>query len=126
MAEHLLNVLELLTKDFPRLLRQDVSERIDKRNARDGELEDLASLPYYERITQFARGSTRHWVEDSTTVVDFRPLYALTMHNIQRQLLQEMHIFSAANLTDEQLERIRNLLERYSNPFLRPDRTLQG
>ena len=89
-------------------------------NERDKELEGLASLGYLERLTHFARGSTRHRVKDSITVVDFRPLYAITVHHLQKQLAQEIHLLTKEEITDLQLTRIEELVKRYSNSRLRP------
>lgn len=90
-------------------------ERVNSTGARqDIELDGLASLEYHERLTRFARGAVRHWVKNMT-VIDFRPLYAVSIHHQQRQLLQEISTFFQNNMTDEQLDRIRELLEQYSN-----------
>lgn len=94
--------------------RPDTAERVKSRERRDEELDGLSLLDYHERITLFARGSTRHWVNDSITVVDFRPLYAITIHHLQRQLAQEIQHISKGEVTDEQLENIRKLLVQYS------------
>lgn len=109
------SMLELLARSFPRMKRQDTAKRVETPRTRDKELEGLASLEYYERLTKFARDSTRHWVKGSTTVIDFRPLFAVTIHHLQRQLAQEMQIFSRDKMTDEQLERIGKLLSQYSS-----------
>jgi hypothetical protein len=68
---------------FPWILSQtDPKQRIDTKKARDEELEGLAAFQYHTRLTQFIRGATRHWVKGSTTVIDFRPLYAITIHHL--------------------------------------------
>jgi len=109
-------MLQSLAKIAPHLQRQDTRKRVRIRKERDKELDGLASLPYHERITEFARNSTRHWVKNCNTVLDFRPLYAVTIHHLQRQLAQEIQNFSMTDLTDEQLEKIRTLLKQYSRP----------
>lgn len=79
----------------------------------DGDLNHLKSLEYPERMTHFIRGSTRH-VSRGVTVLDFRPLYAVTIHHIQRQLAKEISLISESYVTDDQLETIRQLLGKYS------------
>lgn len=115
MAGNDQNMLQSLAKLAPHIQRQDTAKRVCIRKERDKELDGLASLPYYERITEFARNSTRHWVKGCNTVIDFRPLYAVTIHHLQRQLAQEIQVFSTTHMTDEQLGRIRALLKQYSN-----------
>lgn len=110
-------MLQSLPNVLPRLERQDTVKRVHIRQERDKELDGLASLPYHERITEFARNSTRHWVKDCNTVTDFRPLYVVTVHHLQRQLAQEIQSFLAIDLTNEKLEQIRVLLKQYSNMF---------
>jgi hypothetical protein len=117
MAQNYQNMLQSLAKLAPQLQRQDAAKRVCIRKERDKELDGLASLPYHERITEFARNSTRHWVKDCNTVIDFRPLYAVTIHQLQRQLAQEIQIFSATDMTNEQLEKIRVLIQQYSKTF---------
>ena len=117
MAQNYQNMLQSLAKLAPQLQRQDTAKRVCIRKERDKELDGLASLSYHERITEFARNSTRHWVKDCNTVIDFRPLYAVTIHQLQRQLVQEIQIFSATDMTDEQLEKIRVLIQQYSKTF---------
>lgn len=94
---------------------QNTAKRIEIRKERDQELEGLASLTYHQRMTAFARNSTRHWVKDSGTVIDFRPLYAINIHNLQRHLAEEIHLLLEDEISDTQLENIRILLEQYSN-----------
>jgi len=103
-----------LLKNFP-LQRQDTVQRIGQRLRSDDELEGLASMGYHERLTTFARDATRRTVDGSTTIIDFRPLYAVTIHHLQRLLSVEMQAFSTQNMTDVQLETIRKLLKQYSN-----------
>ncbi|KAJ9616435.1 hypothetical protein H2200_000153 [Cladophialophora chaetospira] len=81
---------------FPQFQKQDDTEPIHMDTGRDSELDGLASLQYHERMTRFARGATRHWVKN-TTVIDFRPLYAVSIHHQQRQILQEMNAFFKTN-----------------------------
>ena len=88
-------------------------QKLGDREREDGHLTTLVSLPYFERITQFIRGSTRH-VSHGITVLDFRPLYAIRIHHIQRQLAKEIRDISQRDITDGQFETIRQLLERYS------------
>ncbi|KAJ4115388.1 hypothetical protein NW768_011240 [Fusarium equiseti] len=96
---------------------------MDKANPRDIEtdeerdklLEGLSSLPYHERLTRFLRGSTRHWVTAGVNVVDFRPLYSVTIHHLQRQMAEEIHDLTNNEVTDQQLVRIRDILHHYTN-----------
>ena len=78
-------------------------------------LKGLASLPFHERMSHFARGSTRHWATGGITVVDFRPLYTIAIHDLQRQLAREIQIIETKDVTDEQLEHIRETLHRYTD-----------
>jgi hypothetical protein len=87
---------------------------MDQRRERDKELDGLGSLNYHERLTEFIRGSTRHPVKNSITVVDFRPLYAVTVHHLQRKLAQEIRLILSEPVTDSQLEGISKLLQEYS------------
>lgn len=77
-------------------------------------LDGLASLSYLERLTKFIRGSTKHWVIGGVTVIDLRPLYAVTVHNLQRHLAEEIHKVDCDNITEQQLEKIGDLLNKYS------------
>jgi len=74
----------------------------------------VAGLEFYDRVTHFIRGSTIRSAKSSTTVVDFRPLYAVTIYNLQRQLTQEIQLVKSEILTDLQLAKIQRLLEEYS------------
>lgn len=91
-----------------------VEEERDLRQARDEELGQLEALPYHDRLTEFIRGSTRHWVGDNITILDFRPLYAMNVHHIQRRLAGEIHHLLHSTTCDAQLERIRRTLRQYS------------
>ncbi|SRR6266480_303235 len=109
-------ISEYLTKPFPQFLqRQNTADRVHARKERDVELEGLASLDYDERIAKFIRDSTRHWVKGDVTVIDFRPLYAVNIHHLQRQIVRELHTCSRSKVSDEQLENIGKLLKQYSN-----------
>ena len=66
-------------------------------------------------MSHFARGSTRHWVAGGITVVDFRPLYTIAIHSLQRQLASEIQKIETEDVTDNQLERIRETLHRYTD-----------
>jgi hypothetical protein len=101
-----------------KLQRQTTAKRIDIRRERDEELDGLASLTYHQRMTEFARNSTRHWVKDSNTVIDFRPLYAITIHHLQRRIAQEIRLLNEKEVTDSQLENIQKLLKQYSNSLI--------
>ncbi|RII07000.1 hypothetical protein CUC08_Gglean007968 [Alternaria sp. MG1] len=85
----------------------------------DGEREDclhgLAELPYHERLTRFLRGATRHWVAGDISVIDFRPLYTVTLYDLQRKLAREIQKVDGGNITDEQLSRMRGTLHEYTN-----------
>ncbi|KAI0439926.1 hypothetical protein F4803DRAFT_19613 [Xylaria telfairii] len=86
-----------------------------KGTERDDVLEGLAALPYHERLTRFIRGSTKHWASGGVTIVDFRPLYAVTIHHLQYQLATELAKIEKANVTNEQLESIRDILNKYTS-----------
>lgn len=93
----------------------DKSENLDTLHQRDQELEHLAAKDYHERLTEFLRDSTRKWVEgNSTTVIDFRPLFAVNLHHFHHQLGQVVQRVSDQNLADEELLDLRKLLEQYS------------
>ncbi len=87
--------------------------RKDKDN-RDDLLDGLATLAYHTRMSHFVRGSTRHWVAGDITVVDFRPLYTVTVHDLQRRLAEEIQKIGTEDLTDQRLEYIRDTLHKYS------------
>ena len=93
------------------------AEPITVRKERDKELEGLASLEYHDRLSHFIRGSTIHSLNNNstptTTVVDFRPLYAVNIYNLQRQLVQEIHHVQSETLTDGQLARMQKALSQY-------------
>lgn len=100
---------------------QDTHEQVEDGN----ELEGLAVLPYHERLTRFIRGSTKHWVSGGVTIVDFRPLYAVTIHHLQYQLATELAKIEKDMVTGAQLESIRDILHKYSKTPLtlrRPNR----
>jgi hypothetical protein len=92
----------------------DSKQTLEKDEERDNLLDGLALLPYFERLTHFIRGSTRHLVAGGVTVVDFRPLYTVTVHHLQRQLAEEIQKIEKANITGQQLEDIRGTLHKYS------------
>lgn len=77
-------------------------------------LDGLGTLPYYERVSHFIRGSTRHRVAGGVTVLDFRPLYAVTIHHTQRQLATCISEIEKNEANSQQLARIRRLLHQYS------------
>lgn len=97
-----------------------VIEERDLRKLRDAELGYLESLPYHERLTEFARGSTRQLLKDNITVLDFRPLYAITLHHLQRSLAKEIQKMVQKTASDSQLERLETKLKRYSMQHLSP------
>ncbi|KAI1120766.1 hypothetical protein F5Y10DRAFT_289314 [Nemania abortiva] len=86
-----------------------------KGNEEDDVLEGLALLPYHERLTKFIRGSTKHWASGDVTIVDFRPLYAVTVHHLQHRLATELAKIEETIVTDGQLESIRDILHKYTN-----------
>jgi hypothetical protein len=86
---------------------------------RDELLEGLALLPYHERLTRFIRGSTRHWVAGGVTVIDFRPLYTVTVHHLQRKLAEEIKKVGKEDVTDNQLEDVKKTLHEYSKAAYR-------
>lgn len=88
---------------------------------REHPLEGLSMLPYLERVTHFIRGSTRHRVPGGVTVVDFRPLYTVTIHHIQSRLARCIADVEKEKATEQQLDRIRRLLRQYSTFLQRPD-----
>ncbi|KAI1176226.1 hypothetical protein F4777DRAFT_284005 [Nemania sp. FL0916] len=90
---------------------QDANRAIEEDNV----LEGLALLPYHERLTKFIRGSTKHWAAGGVTIVDFRPLYAVTIHHFQHRLATELAQLEKNIATDEQLESIGDLLHEYTN-----------
>lgn len=90
----------------------------DEVEERDDLLDGLALLPYHERLTRFVRGSTRHLVAGGVTVVDFRPLYAVTVHHLQRQLAEEIQKINKVDVTAQQLADIRETLQKYSKSAL--------
>ena len=77
-------------------------------------LDGLAELSYHERLTRFLRGAARHWVAGGISVIDFRPLYTVTLYDLQRQLTREIQKVEGENITDEQLIRMRGTLHEYS------------
>ncbi|KAF2728102.1 hypothetical protein EJ04DRAFT_556965 [Polyplosphaeria fusca] len=79
------------------------SERKSEHDSRNDFLNGLAKLPYHERITRFLRGAARHWVAGGISVVDFRPLYSVTLHDLQRQLAGEIQKIEGESVTDDQL-----------------------
>ncbi|KAI2462982.1 hypothetical protein F4781DRAFT_152763 [Annulohypoxylon bovei var. microspora] len=88
----------------------------NRNNAIRGEvLEGLGLLPYHERLSRFIRGSIKHWVKGGVTVVDFRPFYTVTIHHLQRQLTEQIRRIEKTNITDSQLEDIRNILRKYTD-----------
>jgi hypothetical protein len=90
------------------------SEMRSEEDNRDAFLEGLVDLSYHERLTCFLRGAARHWVAGGISVIDFRPLYTVTLHNLQRQLAEEIQQIEGENVTEEQLSRIRETLHKYS------------
>jgi hypothetical protein len=52
------------------------------------------------------------------SVIDFRPLYTVTLHDMQRRLAQEIQKIEGENVTDEQLSRMRGTLHEYSTSSL--------
>jgi hypothetical protein len=85
---------------------------------RENCLDGLAELPYHERLTRFLRGAARHWVAGGISVIDFRPLYTITLYDLQRQLAREIQKVEGENITDEQLSRMRGTLHEYSTSSL--------
>lgn len=103
-----------------------VEEEIDLRKARDEELCQLETLPYHERLTEFVRGSTRHCVGNNITILDFRPLYAMNIHHLQRRLAKEISHLLNSTTCDIQLERLRITLRQYSRLAKNPENTRQA
>ncbi|KAF2107046.1 hypothetical protein BDV96DRAFT_654136 [Lophiotrema nucula] len=94
-------------------LRSD--QKQNDKNKRYDVLDGLANLSYHERLTSFLRGSTRHWVAGGVTVVDFRPLYSVTLHHLQRQLAGEIEKVGKHEVTDQQLKDLRETLHQYTD-----------
>ncbi|KAI8635650.1 hypothetical protein F5Y19DRAFT_17931 [Xylariaceae sp. FL1651] len=90
-------------------------ENTHRENEEGDVLDGLASLPYHERLTKFIRGSTKHWVAGGVTIVDFRPLYAVTIHHLQHRLASELATIDKFITTDEQLEILRDNLHKYTD-----------
>ncbi|CAN9136360.1 unnamed protein product [Alternaria alternata] len=83
---------------------------------RENCLDGLAELSYHERLTRFLRGAARHWVAGDISVIDFRPLYTVSLYDLQRQLAREIQKVEGENITDEQLSRMRGTLHEYTHP----------
>jgi hypothetical protein len=81
---------------------------------RDEALEGLACLPYLERLSCFVRGSTKHWVTGGVSVLDFRPLFSVTIHHLQRQLAEAIQEIDKTDLTTERLDEIGVTVHKYS------------
>lgn len=96
------------------------SEKKSEDDSRNDFLDGLAKLPYHERLTRFLRGAARHWVAGGISIVDFRPLYTVTLHNLQRQLAGEIQKIEKENVTDDQLDRISETLQEYSTSTSAP------
>jgi hypothetical protein len=94
------------------------SESKNQDRGREDCLDGLAGLSYHERLTCFLRGAARHWVAGGISVIDFRPLYTVTLHDMQRRLAQEIQKIEGENVTDEQLSRMRGTLHEYSTSSL--------
>jgi hypothetical protein len=77
-------------------------------------LDGLTALPYHERISCFLRGSARHRVAGGVSVLDFRPLYAVTLHDLQRKLAGIIREVEREDLTKKQLTGTRATLHEYS------------
>lgn len=99
----------------------EILESLKETMKQEHPLEGLSVLPYLERVTHFIRGSTRHRVPGGVTVVDFRPLYAVTIHHIQSWLARCIADVEKEEITEQQLERIRELLRQYSTFQQCPD-----
>ncbi|KAI1739588.1 hypothetical protein F4680DRAFT_466396 [Xylaria scruposa] len=91
------------------------NQNSDEAIEEDNVLEGLALLPYHERLTKFIRGSTKHWVAGDVPIVDFRPLYAVTIHHLQHGLATEPSKIEKTIAIDEQLKGIRDILYKYTN-----------
>ncbi|KAI0971597.1 hypothetical protein F4678DRAFT_479416 [Xylaria arbuscula] len=52
---------------------------------------------------------------NNVTIVDFRPLYAVTIHHLQYPLATELAKIGENIVTGEQLESIRDILHKYTN-----------
>ncbi|OAQ61688.1 hypothetical protein VFPPC_14609 [Pochonia chlamydosporia 170] len=90
-------------------------EKHNEGSAQEDLLEGLASLPYYERLTRFIQGSSRHWVSGGTTVVDFRPLYAVSIHHHHQRLAEAIQQANAETITDEWLARVGGIIHEYTD-----------
>jgi hypothetical protein len=103
---------------FLRDIKEINRKGIQALNVRDvgrGEfLEGLSSLPYYERLTHFIRGSVKHWVTGGVTVVDIRPLYAVTIHHFHRHIAEHIKSIEEKEVTSSQLKAIKDILHEYS------------
>ncbi|KAL1794567.1 hypothetical protein ACET3X_006383 [Alternaria dauci] len=97
------------------ILSSRSSDGKNEDGVRDKCLDGLAELPYHERLTRFLRGAAKHSVAGGISVIDFRPLYTVTLHDLQRQLAQEIQKVEGENVTDEQLSRMRRTLHEYTN-----------
>ncbi|KAH7305852.1 hypothetical protein B0I35DRAFT_443385 [Stachybotrys elegans] len=89
--------------------------QLDGEKERDKALDGLASLPYLERLSCFIRGSTKHWVAGGVSVLDFRPLFSVTIHHLQRQLAEAIQEIDKTDLSNERLCEIGNTVHRYTN-----------
>lgn len=96
------------------LFAPKIQETRSENENQDDFIDGLAKLPYHERLTRFLWGATRHSVAGGISVVDFRPLYTVTLHNLQRQLAGEIQRIEGETLTDDQLNRIGETLHKYS------------
>jgi len=100
---------------LPTQTQIETTQRVNSGRNEGDLLGGLASLPFHKRMSHFARGSTRHWVTGGITVVDFRPLYTIAIHDLQRRLTREIQSIETEDVTDEQLEHIRETLHKYTD-----------
>lgn len=96
-------------------IQETSSKETNRQDVDRGELlEGLSSLPYFERLTHFIRGSIKHWVAGGVTVIDIRPLYTVTIHHLHRQIAEHIQSIEEKEVTGLQLKNIQETLHEYS------------
>lgn len=93
------------------MLSSNTGDKKSEDDSRYDILNGLAQLPYHERLTRFLCGSARH---RGISVVEFRPLYNVALHDLQQQLTGVIQKVEEESVISGQSSRIRETLHKYN------------
>jgi hypothetical protein len=95
-------------------LSNDTCSSSDVCNNQAGILDGWARLPYPERLAYFITEASVYSTDGSTTILDFRPLFAANIYHLQHLMGNLISSIKDRTVSEDQLHQLRKLIKHYS------------